>query len=111
MRGPNKIKTQRARRLRRDSTDAELKLWNRLRSRLLNGHKFVRQTPIGPFIVDFLCRERPLILEVDGSQHADNPSDIERDQWLAEHGYRVLHFWNNDCSNTLMECWRRSQRR
>ena len=96
MRGPNKIKTQQARRLRRDSTDAELKLWNRLRSRLLNGHKFVPQTPIGPFIVDFVCRDRSLVVEVDGSQHADNPSDIERDQWLTEHGYRVLHFWNND---------------
>jgi very-short-patch-repair endonuclease len=96
MRGPNTIKTQQARRLRRDSTDVELKLWNRLRSRLLNGHKFVRQTPIGPFIVDFVCRDRWLIVEVDGSQHADNPTDVERDQWLTGRGYRVLRFWNND---------------
>ena len=91
MRGPNKIKTNQARRLRQNSTRGLL-LWNRLRSRLLNGHKFVRQTPIGPFIVDFVCRDRWLIVEVDGGQHADSRSDVERDQWLIEHGYRVLRF-------------------
>ena len=96
MRGPNTVKTQQARRLRRDSTDAELKLWDRLRSRLLHGHKFVRQTPIGPCIVDFVCRDRWLVVEVDGSQHADNPSDVQRDQWLMDRGYRVLRFWNNE---------------
>ena len=96
MRGANEIKTEQARRLRRNSTVAELRLWNRLRSRSLNGHKFVRQIPIGPFVVDFVCRDRSLIVEVDGSQHADNPSDLERDQWLTDHGYQVIRFWNND---------------
>jgi very-short-patch-repair endonuclease len=96
MRGAKVVKTQRARRLRRDSTDAELKLWYRLRSRSIPGFKFVRQGPIGPYIVDFACRERRLIVEVDGGQHADSTSDVVRDRWLAEHRYRVLRFWNND---------------
>jgi very-short-patch-repair endonuclease len=72
MRGPNEFKTERARRLRQQSTDAERKLWWRLRSRGIHGHKFVRQEPIGRFVVDFVCRERKLIVEIDGGQHADN---------------------------------------
>jgi len=96
MREANDIKTTRARRLRRNSTDAENALWYRLRSRSLNGHKFVRQEPIGPYTVDLMCREHRLVIEVDGGQHADNPRDIVRDRWLADHNYRVLRFWNND---------------
>jgi very-short-patch-repair endonuclease len=83
MRGANEIKTERARRLRRQSTDAERKLWNRLRSRSIDGHKFVRQESIGPFVVDFLCRERRLVVEVDGGQHATDPRDALRDLWLT----------------------------
>jgi very-short-patch-repair endonuclease len=96
MRGAKVVKIQRARRLRRDSTDAELKLWYRLRSRSILGFKFVRQEPIGPYVADFICRERRLIIEVDGGQHADSTRDVARDQWLADHGYRILRFWNND---------------
>ena len=96
MRSAQVTKTQRARRLRRNSTDAERKLWHGLRSRVMVGFKFVRQEPIGPYVVDFVCRERRLIVEVDGSQHADSKRDLVRDQWLAEHNYRVLRFWNND---------------
>jgi very-short-patch-repair endonuclease len=96
MRGAKVAKTQTARRLRRDSTDAERKLWYRLRSRSIVGFKFVRQEPIGRYVVDFICRERRLIVEVDGGQHADSQSDLDRDCWLAEHRYRVLRFWNND---------------
>jgi very-short-patch-repair endonuclease len=101
MRGAKVVKTQRARRLRRDSTDAELKLWYRLRSRSTLEFKFVRQEPIGPYIVDFACRERRLIVEVDGGQHAGSKSDLVRDQWLAEHRYRVLRFWNNDVMSNI----------
>jgi very-short-patch-repair endonuclease len=75
MRGANVIKTGRARRLRRHSTDAERKLWNHLRSRAINGFKFVRQEPIGPYVVDFICRERRLVTEVDGGQHAIDKRD------------------------------------
>ncbi len=96
MRSANQLKTTRARRLRGNSTDAETKLWNRLRSRSINGHKFVRQEPIGSYIADFVCRERRLIIEVDGGQHATDNRDAVRDRWLRDHRYRVLRFWNND---------------
>jgi very-short-patch-repair endonuclease len=96
MREANEIKTHRARRLRRDATDAETALWHRHRSRRLNGHKFVRQEPIGPYTVDLICRERRLVIEVDGGQRAGNPRDVVRDKWLVGHNYRVLRFWNND---------------
>ena len=62
----------------------------------MSGFKFVRQEAIGPFIVDFVCRERNLIIEVDGGQHSDNASDRSRDSYLSGEGYRVLRFWNND---------------
>ena len=96
MRGANAFKTERARRLRSASTDAEATLWNRLRGRRLNGYKFVRQEPIGQYTVDFICRERRMIIEVDGGQHADSQSDAVRDKWLTDHNYRVLRFWNHD---------------
>ena len=96
MRGPNDFKTERARLLRRNSTNAELRLWYRLRSRSIHGYKFVRQEPIGPYVVDFICREKRLIVEVDGGQHADSQHDRVRDKWLVDHGYRVVRFWNND---------------
>ena len=101
MRDANPVRFARARRLRRDSTDAERRLWYRLRSRQIKGAKFVRQDTIGPYVVDFVCREQRLIIEVDGGQHATDPRDAARDQWLADRGYRVLRFWNNDVlSNT-----------
>jgi very-short-patch-repair endonuclease len=96
MRGAREVRTERARRLRGNATDAELALWRRLRSRSLDGRKFVQQEPVGPYTVDFICREARLIIEVDGGQHADNRHDVVRDQWLTNHNYRVLRFWNND---------------
>ena len=96
MRGANEFKTERARRLRSAPTDAEAMLWYRLRSRRLNGYKFVRQGPVGPYTVDFICRESRSGIEVDGGQHADSQRDAVRDKWLAEHNYRILRFWNND---------------
>jgi len=96
LRGAKEVEIKRARRLRQKSTDAETALWYRLRSRGLNGQKSVRQEPIGPYTVDFICREARLVIEVDGGQHADNSDDRIRDKWLAEHNYRVLRFWNND---------------
>jgi very-short-patch-repair endonuclease len=96
MRGAKNQQTARARSLRERSTDTETKLWNRLRGRAIGGHKFVRQEPIGPYIVDFVCRERRLIVEVDGGQHATDPRDAIRTKWLNDHNYRVLRFWNND---------------
>lgn len=101
MRGPNQKIVRSARRLRRDATDAETKLWFALRDRRLDGHKFVRQKAIPPYIADFVCRDRKLVIEVDGGQHADNPSDIRRDAFMRADGYRVLRFWNTDVLTNL----------
>jgi very-short-patch-repair endonuclease len=101
MRGARVVKTQRARRLRQTATDAELKLWYRLRSRSILGFKFVRQEPIGPYVADFTCRERGMIVEVNGGQHADSKRDLVRDQWFVDRRYLVLRFWNNDVMTNI----------
>ena len=77
-------------------TDAEQRLWYRLRAHRFLDLKFKRQAPIGPYVVDFVCLEYRLIVEVDGGQHADNVKDRRRDEWLRSEGYRVLRYWNND---------------
>ncbi len=84
-----------ARRLRQNRTDAERKLWNRLRRKQLEGARFRQQVPIGRYIVDFFCPEAMLIVEVDGGQHAGE-RDLARYEWLTAEGYSVLRFWNND---------------
>jgi len=81
--------------LRRDMTDAERKLWLALRDRRLDGHKFRRQSTIGPYIVDFFCAEAKLIIELDGGQHNEE-ADATRTRFLAERGYQILRFWNNE---------------
>jgi very-short-patch-repair endonuclease len=91
--------------LRKHSTVAERKLWRYLRSRSLAGFKFVRQEPIGPYIVDFACREKRLVIEIDGGQHADNRGDAARDRWLLEHRYRVLRFWNDEVLENIEGVW------
>ena len=84
-----------ARELRNNSTEAENYLWYMLRLKNL-GFKFRRQAVIGLYIVDFICFEKRLIVEVDGGQHAVNMKDEERDEWLKQRGYNVIRFWNND---------------
>ena len=96
MRGPDRKSIRIARRLRVNQTDAETILWNRIRNRQISAHKSVRQEPIANYICDFVCRERLLIVEVDGGQHSESAADAIRDRRLAEEGYRVLRFWNND---------------
>ena len=86
-----------ARALRRNQTDAEKLLWNRLRSRQLENCKFRRQQIIGPYIADFLCLEPKIVIELDGGQHSEQiEKDRLRTQYLESLGYRVLRFWNND---------------
>jgi very-short-patch-repair endonuclease len=85
-----------AKKLRSNMTDAERRLWYRLRAHRFDGHKFKRQVPIGPYVVDFACLGRKLVIEVDGGQHADNLNDEVRDRYLRAEGFRVLRFWNND---------------
>jgi very-short-patch-repair endonuclease len=77
-------------------TDAERVLWMQLRAHRLDGLRFRRQTPIGRYIVDFVCHEHRLAVELDGGQHAESNRDIKRDCWLESKGYRVLRFWNSD---------------
>jgi very-short-patch-repair endonuclease len=90
-----------AQRLRRDLTDAERKLWSALHNRQLDGAKFRRQQPIGPFIADFLCQEQRLIVEADGGQRAGSAADQRRTAFIESKGYRVLRFWNNDILSNL----------
>jgi very-short-patch-repair endonuclease len=96
MRGTDHRTNRLARRLRVDQTDAERVLWNRIRSRQVDGHKFVRQEPIEGYICDFVCREKSIVIEVDGGQHNESMRDAIRDRKLTDKGYKILRFWNND---------------
>jgi very-short-patch-repair endonuclease len=85
-----------SRTLRKNSTDAERKMWSLLRNRQLQDHKFRRQHPLRKYIVDFVCLEKQLIIEVDGGQHLKRKKeDEDRTQILETQGYRVLRFWND----------------
>ncbi|MEP9396081.1 DUF559 domain-containing protein [Mesorhizobium sp. KR2-14] len=88
--------TIRARRLRQGGNQAEALLWLELKNRKLGGYRFTRQLPIGPYFADFACRERWLVIEIDGSQHADSAHDRVRDEFMRAQGYSVLRFWNTD---------------
>jgi very-short-patch-repair endonuclease len=93
MKAPTKL----ARRLRRNQTEAEKKLWFQLRDRRLGGWKFKRPCPVDRFIVDFLCADANLIIELDGGQHAVRArADARRTEILESLGYMVLRYWNND---------------
>jgi len=97
-------RSQRARTLRGDMTDAEKTLWRHLRSRQVVGARFRRQHPIGPYVVDFCAPTLRLIIELDGGQHAEQErvaKDAARTAWLSEQGFRVLRFWNNDIFGNL----------
>ena len=88
---------QNAKVLRQNQTNAEGLLWHYLRNKQMDGHKFRRQQPIGPYIVDFACMPRKLIVELDGGQHAKQEAyDEKRDTFLQDKGYRILRFWNNE---------------
>jgi very-short-patch-repair endonuclease len=106
---------ERARHLRKNLTDAERLVWGKLRSRRFAGYKFRRQMPLGAFIVDFVCLQRRLILELDGGQHSEQLRyDEARTAWLNSQGFEVLRFWNHEVFEdweTIEEViWRRLQR-
>ena len=105
------ILTPHAKNLRKNQTEAEKVLWRHLRSKGLSGLKFRRQQPIGACIVDFVCLEKRLVIEVDGGQHSNSEEDRRRDAWLQSEGYAVLRFWNNEVLGNMdgvMEMiWRR----
>ena len=88
---------QKSQTLRETRTDAEGLLWHYLRDKQLDGHKFRRQQPIGPYIVDFACMPQKLLIELDGGQHAEQHTyDQKRDAFLRKQGYKILRFWNNE---------------
>ncbi|HKX06815.1 MAG TPA: endonuclease domain-containing protein [Stellaceae bacterium] len=97
---PLRERTINARRLRREATQVEWRLWNALRQNRLPW-RFRRQHPIGQRIADFACVARKLVVELDGSQHADSRSDELRTRELARYGYRVVRFWNTDVMENL----------
>jgi len=85
-----------AKEMRNEPTDAEHALWQIVRGKKLEGMRFRRQHPIENYIVDFICLGAKLIIEMDGSQHAESNYDVKRDQELRELGYTVLRFWNDE---------------
>ncbi|HST37105.1 MAG TPA: DUF559 domain-containing protein [Allosphingosinicella sp.] len=85
-----------ARKLRRARTNAEERLWQRLRNRQLLGFKFRFQMPIGDHVADFCCEQARLVVELDGGQHADNPGDAARTAAIEAAGYHIIRFWNHD---------------
>jgi very-short-patch-repair endonuclease len=93
--------TPAARKLRKTMTLAEVLLWNQLKARQFHNLKFRKQSVIGPYIADFLCHENKLIIEVDGGQHGDMPSDAVRASFLESKGFQVLRFWNEEILNNL----------
>jgi len=90
-----------ARALRADRTDVEARLWSRLRGSQLDGFKFRRQFPIDRYIADFACLDAKLVVELDGSQHADNPADAARTRVLEACGFHVIRFWNHQVNQEL----------
>jgi very-short-patch-repair endonuclease len=97
------LKTARARRLRRESTEVEKRLWTKLRDGRLDGLSFRRQHPAGPFILDFYCPQLRLSIELDGSQHQTNElHDVRRAAWLRRCGVTELRFWNKDVTRNLV---------
>jgi len=89
-----------ARTLRREATDAERALWARVRNRQVDGHKIRFQATLGPYVVDFLCAAKRLVIEIDGSQHGEEV-DRARTAWLEAQGYCVVRFWNSDVLGNL----------
>jgi very-short-patch-repair endonuclease len=82
--------------MRKDGTKPEALLWTELRANRLGGHHFVRQLPIGPYIADFACRKAKLVIELDGSQHAESRHDRRRDEFVRGGQWATLRFWNED---------------
>ena len=94
---------EKARTLRKNQTDTERLLWQKLRNRQLAGKKFRRQYPIGPYIVDFVCLELRLVVELDGGQHMDQQAyDERRSAYLNQQGFLVVRFWNNEVMGNMV---------
>lgn len=98
------IRRAAAKRLRANTTPHERILWRALKDIPIEGSHFRRQAPIGPYVVDFFCPAKRLILEIDGGHHNEDDvaeRDRNRQQWLENEGYRVIRFWNSDIAADL----------
>ena len=102
-----------ARYLRKNMTSQERKVWDVIRNRQFYGYRFLRQYVIGVYIVDFICREKKLIIEIDGGQH-NEPKNLEYDKqrslYLESKGYRTIRFWNNEIDNNLTGVYQQLQK-
>ena len=102
-----------ARYLRKNMTPQERKVWDVIRNRQFYGYRFLRQYVIGVYIVDFICREKKLIIEIDGGQH-NEPKNLEYDKqrslYLESKGYRIIRFWNNEIDNNLTGVYQQLQK-
>ncbi len=101
-----------SRELRKNMTPQEKKVWNLLKNRQFYGFRFRRQCPLGSYIVDFVCREKKIIIEIDGGQHNhddDKEYDKKRTEYLKSLGFRVIRFWNNDIDKNLEGVYRKLQ--
>ncbi len=97
---PPELHRKRARDMRADATRPEDALWQMLKDRRLDGFKFRRQVPLKGYILDFVCFEARLIVEVDGWQHAESQTDAVRDAMFRAEGFRILRFWNDEVSDS-----------
>ncbi len=98
---PPPINRMRARAMRKDQTRAEAMLWQALRGGQLEGFKFRRQVPLHNYIIDFVCFDAKVIIEVDGAQHADSDGDVRRDAYFRSVGFETLRFWNDEIEKNL----------
>ena len=97
-----RVLNKNTRNLRRQSTNVETLLWSKIRGRQIGSFKFRRQHVIGPYIVDFVCLSKRVVIELDGGQHAvERKKDDARDNWLRREGYTVLRFWNHEVFENL----------
>ena len=104
----NKEIKNKAKNLRKNMTPQETKIWQKIRNRQFYGYRFLRQYIIGSYIVDFLCREKNIIVEIDGGQHNETNNivyDTNRDIYLKQKGYTVIRFWNNEIDNNIEGVW------
>ncbi|MDD3669262.1 MAG: endonuclease domain-containing protein [Alphaproteobacteria bacterium] len=102
---PHKVFITYARKLRRNSTDAEKRIWHFLRNRRCGGHRFFRQYIFDDtYILDFYCAEKKLVVEVDGGQHSGCVSDKVRDSYLTRRGCKIIRLWNNDVLTNTPGC-------
>ncbi len=99
-----KEQIEKSRDLRKNMTPQERKLWYIIKNRQFFGYRFRRQFPLGQYIVDFMCREKKIIIEIDGGQHNEIKNiqyDNKRTEYLISEGYKVIRFWNNDIDKNI----------